>query len=139
MLWYYINTPEVCSHQSLILKWGYCGSIKLSHTLKLAQENSPTAVLQWFMLASTDMPFSLCHACLKLLNFSWLGFEEFEQIPVWYILGKQNSAFKSSQIRPMEGKRREEKFIFVHLDQLFTVCAEGTHICFLLFLYSSDF
>lgn len=106
MLWYYINTTEVCSHQSLILKRGYCSSIKLSHSLKLAQENNPAAVLQWFMLASTDMPFPLCHACLKLLNFSWLGFEEFEEIPVWYILGKQNSAFKSRQTRPMEGKRR---------------------------------
>lgn len=46
MLWYYINTMEVCSHQSLILKRGYCGSIKLSRTLKLAQENNPAAVLQ---------------------------------------------------------------------------------------------
>lgn len=128
MLCYYINTPESCSHQSLILKWGYCGSIKLSHTPKLAQESNPAAVLQWFMVASTDMPFPLCHACLKLLNYSWLGFEEFEQIPVWYILGKQNSALKSRQTSPIEGKR-EGKFIFVHLDHLFSVCAGGTFIC----------
>lgn len=138
MLWYCINTLEVHSHQSLI-KLGGCGLMKLKYIFKLDQENKPAAVLQWFMLATTDMPVSLCHACLKRLNFSWLGFKEFEKIPVWYILGKQNSAFKSRQSRPMRGKGRERKFLFVCFDQLLSVCAEGTFIYPLFFLCSFDY
>ena len=48
--------------------------------------------------------FPLSHARLNFLKlFSWLGLEEFEQIPVWCTLRKQNSAFKIKSPKEREG------------------------------------